>query len=101
MLDFIFHSVAAQIGLAGVAIIALVAVAYFFPPFRRMAIGAAGLILAAATIYAKGARDEKRAWNKATEKDIAKGKDARSRAERDVASGRVRGSEWDRDSGSM
>jgi len=99
MLDFIWHSVAAQIGIAGALVVGLFAVAWFIPPFRRWAIGAAGVVLAAAAIYAKGARDEKRKWDSDIEKDIAKGRKARADAERELNDGRLRDDKWDRDKG--
>ena len=91
MLNWIWHSVAAQIGIAGLAIAGLLAVAWFVPFLRRWAIGAAGLIFSAAAIYAKGASDAN-ARRKAIEKQaedaaIASGKAARTAADADAASG--------------
>jgi hypothetical protein len=60
MIDFIWHSVWAQLGIAGVLVVGLLAAAWFSPVFKRWFIGAAGFVLAAATIYAKGAADQAR-----------------------------------------
>lgn len=72
MFDTLWHSVAVQLGLAGVVIAGLLAAAWFFPMFRRWLLGAAGLVFVAASIYAKGARDAKNAERKRTEAAVRK-----------------------------
>lgn len=101
MMDFIFGTLWGWVGTAVLVVLACIAVGYFFPPFRRIAIEIAAVVIAAASIYTKGNRDEAKKWNKAIDRDVAKGKQARSDAERDVSSGRVRGDEWDRDKNSL
>ena len=97
MSDFILHSLWGWLGLAGVIVAACVAVGYFFPPLRRIAIEVAAVVIAATAIYTRGSRDEAAKWNRAIEKDVQKGQQARSDAQRDVESGRVRGDGWYRD----
>jgi hypothetical protein len=101
MWDFLFSSIWGWMGTAGVVVLICVAVGYFFPGFRVLALEVAGGVLAAAAIYAKGNRDEAGKWNKQIDKDVQKGQKARADAERDVNSGRVRGDEWDRDKGGV
>jgi hypothetical protein len=74
MIDFIWHSTYALIGIGGLAVIACAAVAWFFPPFRTWAIEAAVAILGATAIYAKGARDQSKRVNAQTEKAVGKAK---------------------------
>jgi hypothetical protein len=78
MLDWIFHSVAAQLSIAAIIVIACLAGAWFLPPFRRWFIGAASLVIAAGAIYAKGARDQAKS-------DKAKRDKAVKKAEEDYA----------------
>ena len=91
----------AWLGLGGVGIAGLLALAYFFPPFRKLALAAAAVVAAGLAIYTKGSRDaakrKQAEWDKANKRSIDKANKARADAERDVASGRVRDSEWDRD----
>jgi hypothetical protein len=91
MIDYIWHSVAAQLGIAGVFIAGLLAVAYFFPPFRRLALSAAAVVLGVAAIYAKGASDAARRAKERREAEekaaVERGERARADAERDAASG--------------
>lgn len=105
MIDFIVQhflsSLAGVLGLSGILVVILFAIAWFVPPLRPYAVSAIGAIIAAATIYTKGNRDATRKWNEAIERDVQKGEQARADAERDVAAGRVRGDEWDRDKGSL
>lgn len=93
------------LGLGGVSIAAAVAVAIYFPPFRKIAVVVAVAIAGVLTAYAKGSRDatkrKQKEWDDANKRDVAKGRKARADAERDVAAGRVRGSKFDRDKGSM
>lgn len=94
MWDFLWHSIWGWVGGAGLIVVACAAVGYFFPPLRRVAIEIAGVVLAATAIYAKGTRDESKKWDRAIERDVKKGQQARSDAQRDVDAGRVRGNEW-------
>lgn len=97
MWEFIFGTIWGWIGTAGVVVIICVAVGYFFPPLRVIAIEIAAVVISAASIYAKGNRDEAAKWNKAIDRDAQKGQQARNDAVRDVDAGRVRGDVWDRD----
>lgn len=45
------------LGLGGVSIGGLIALAWFFPPLRKYAIAAAGVIAALLAAYTKGSRD--------------------------------------------
>src|SRR5512144_2245554 len=91
MIDFIWHSVWAQLSLAGILVVGLLAAAWFSPVFKRWFIGAAGLVLAAASIYAKGAADAarraKERQDKAEREAIESGKRDRERADSDAAGG--------------
>lgn len=91
MLDYIWHSVAAQLGLAGLLIVGLCVAAYFLPPFRKWLLGAAGLVFGIAAIYAKGASDAKRREREkqqaAERKAVETGKSGRVAAKRDAARG--------------
>lgn len=57
MLHFIFDTVFGWIGVAGLVVIGCIAVGYFIPGFRLIAIEIAGVVISAATIYTKGSRD--------------------------------------------
>lgn len=76
MFDFIWHSVAAQIGLGSALIAGLLAAAYFLPPFRKWFLGAAGIVLAFLLAYAKGARDNAKAEQVKKEKAVKKARDS-------------------------
>lgn len=56
MMDWI-NPLVGWIGLGGTVIAAALAVAWFFPPFRKMALTVAGGVMAALAIYGKGYRD--------------------------------------------
>jgi hypothetical protein len=90
MMNYIWHSVFLQIGIAGVAVIICGAVAWFIPPLRSGAIWIGGVILSGIFLYGKGARDENlrdRAKQQAAEdKSVADAKIDRARADRDLAS---------------
>ena len=90
---------------AGGAIAACLAVAGFFPPFRKYALMAAAAVGVVLGIYRKGYKEgearKKKEWDNAIERDVQKGSDARAAAERDVAAGGVRDTEWDRSKGRM
>jgi hypothetical protein len=87
------------LGLTAVIVIGCVALGYFFPPLRRIAIEVAGVALASATIYTQGNRDEKKKWDQAEQNTINKSNKARSDAERDVAADPdgVRNDQFNRD----
>lgn len=57
MWDFLFNSLWGWLGIGGAVAIGAFAVAWFFPPFRNMALAIGGAALTAAAIYAKGNRD--------------------------------------------
>lgn len=101
IIEHVFSSLTGWLGITGVVVVVCGLVAWFFPPFRRLAIEIGAVALAAATIYTKGNRDEAKKWNDAIDRDVAAGNKARSDAERDVNSGVVRGGEWDRDKGGV
>lgn len=82
----------------GVSVAGLIAIAWYVPFLRKYAIAAIPLIIGVLTIYRRGQKDANQQWNKAIERDVAKGVKARSDAERVVKSGRVlRGDKYDRD----
>lgn len=87
----LWHSVTGLLGLGGLTIIVLAAIAWFFPPLRRIAIEIGMAILAVGSIYAKGASDEKRKREllekQAADNAVAAGNRARSDAARDAGSG--------------
>lgn len=93
------------LGLGSGAIAAYVAVAWFFPPFRKYAIAAGLVVLGLLGIYRKGYKQggehKQKEWDNAVERDMQKGNQARADAERDVDAGRVRNDKWDRDKGSL
>lgn len=91
MIDFLFNSIWGWAGIGGVVIIGALAAAYFFPPFRKLALAVAAGAVAVLAIYSKGASDnarrEKEKRDKAVkkaEKDYAK-IDARPDKPDDVA----------------
>lgn len=100
MLDWFLHSVAAWIGLGGVAVLICGVIAWFIPGLRLLMLEIAGGIVAAATIYAKGASDARKQkqaeWDAAERSSIARGNKANADAKRDVAAGSVR-DKFDRD----
>jgi len=57
MAEWFWHSTVAWIGLSGLIVIACLAVAWFIPPLRRLAIEAAVVVGSAAALYAKGSAD--------------------------------------------
>ncbi len=85
MIEFFFGSIWSVIGTTTAIVLACVAVAWFFPPLRTYAIELAAVVLAAASIYTKGNRDEARKWTDAEKAMVAKAKQARADARRDVA----------------
>lgn len=78
-------------GLGGISLAGLGAVAYFFPPLRKLAIQIGLAILAVMAIYGKGVRDATRKSKIEQEaerqKAIKAGNAARDAAMRDVADG--------------
>lgn len=76
------------------------AVAWYFPPFRKLALTIAGAVAGAFALYRKGAKDaaarKQRQWDEAERKSVERGNQARRDAERDVRDGRVR-DRFDRD----
>jgi hypothetical protein len=79
--------------LGGLSIAGLLAVAWFFPPFRKYAIAAAGALAAASYVRQKGlndgARKKQAEWDKAERGMVDKSTKARADAERTVAAGGV------------
>ena len=76
MMDFIWQhilsSMAGWIGIGGAIVLICVAVAYFFPPFRRAAIAVAITTIAAVGLYAKGSRDRAALERKKRDKVVKK-----------------------------
>lgn len=58
MSSFVFNHLYGWLGLTGVIIAGCIALGYFFPPLRRLALEIGAIALTAATIYTKGNRDE-------------------------------------------
>jgi hypothetical protein len=91
LLDYLWHSTVAWLGIGGAIIAACLAAAYFLPPFRNLALSAAGTVAAVLAIYAKGASDAKRTEEEkrrdAEKNAIATGQADRAAAERDAAGG--------------
>jgi hypothetical protein len=99
VISYIWHSVALQIGLGGVVIAALLAVAWFVPIFRNLALSLAGVLFGLLAAYAKGVKDAsdraKQRQAQAEHQAVDAGTTARADAERDAAGGVRDG--WDRD----
>lgn len=102
-MDWLLQSLAtsflAWLGIGGLIAVGALVLGYFFPPIRRIAIEIAVAVMTVGLIYAKGRREGSAAkqaeWNRAEDKSVQRGKDARTAAERDVAGG-VR-DDFDRD----
>lgn len=94
-----FSSLWGIIGTTALIVIACGVVAWFVPPLRKLALMVGGVVLAAASIYTKGNRDEARKWKEAEDRAVDKGNNARRDAERESAAGRLRDNEFDRDKG--
>lgn len=90
MFDFLTNTIWGWLGISGTIIAAALAVAWFFPPFRKIALTVAAFAAGVMTIYAKGASDARRAErakSDAAAKRIGKkyGEiDARTDTDRDV-----------------
>lgn len=87
--------------LGGVSIAGLLAVAWFFPPFRKIALAIAGGLAAAAFIRQKGlndgARKKQAQWDAAEKRMVEKGTAARRDAQRDADAGSLPDDGFDRD----
>lgn len=105
MLDLLFNSLWGWWGIGGVVVAGALAVAWFIPPLRGIALAVAGGAAAAVTLYTKGSRDGSRRneakWNAAERKMVDKGNAARVDAERRVASGKLSDDEFNRDRGKV
>lgn len=90
-------------GIGGAALAACAVLAYLFPPFRKLAILAGGVIVALLAAYTKGSRDATRRkqaqWDRAIVRDVEKGRDARADAERavDADPDGMQRDQWNRD----
>ncbi len=71
-MDFLFNTVWGWLGIAGVIAVGCGLVAWFLPPFRRLAIEVAAVALSAAAIYAKATRDRANLEAKRKEEAVAK-----------------------------
>ncbi len=91
MFDFIWNHAWVWFGAGGITIIILAAIAYLIPGARLIAVEIAAGIIAAGSIYAKGASDAKKRQlarqAEAEAKSIANAKADRASAERDLANG--------------
>lgn len=100
MWEFLFSTLWGWLSITAIVVIGALAVAWFIPPFRPMALMVAGGALAIATFAAKvwndATRKKQAEWDKAERDSIARGNKARTDAERDVSAGRVR-DKFDRD----
>lgn len=74
MLDFLWHSTAAWLGIGGFAIVGLAVAAWLIPGFRMLALKIGGGILAAGALMAKGAHDQKLREEKRKEEAVGKAK---------------------------
>jgi hypothetical protein len=57
MVEFLFSTLWGWLSITAIIVMAAIAVAIVFPPFRIFAIAVAGAAIAAATFYTKGSRD--------------------------------------------
>jgi len=64
------------LGLGGVSIAGLLAVAWFFPPFRKMALAAAAAMFALLTAYTKGSRDRAALEQRRKDEAVRKAREA-------------------------
>jgi hypothetical protein len=100
MFDWI-NPLVAYFGIGAVSIAGLLAIAWFFPPFRNLALMVAAGVAAALTAYTKGSRDGSKhkqgQWDRAEKNMVDKANKARADAERDADAGRLHDDEFDRD----
>jgi hypothetical protein len=91
VLDYLWHSTVAWLGIGGAIIAACLAAAYFLPPFRKLALSVAAGVAGFLAIYAKGASDAKRREREkqqaAEKRAVQSGQRDRAAAERDAAGG--------------
>ena len=89
--EYVFNSLVGWLGIGGLIIAALIAVAWFFPPLRTVAAAGAAGVAAALAAYGRGYRDatrKQKELDEQRERDaIEAAKRARADAERDAASG--------------
>ena len=57
MAEWLWHSTLAWVGMSTLIVIGCLAVAWFIPPLRRLAVEAAVVVGSAALLYAKGSAD--------------------------------------------
>ena len=72
MIEFLFNSLWGWLSVTAIIVIACGLVAWFVPPFRRLALMIGGVALVAATIYAKGTRDRAALEQRRKEEAVAK-----------------------------
>jgi xanthine/uracil permease len=72
MLDWIDFGLFTWLGIGGVALAVAAAVAYFFPPFRNLAIVIGGAVVAIMFAYTKGNRDRAKLEAERREKAVKK-----------------------------
>lgn len=74
--QYVFSTLWGWLGVAGVTVIICGAIAWFIPPLRRIALEVAGVVVAAATIYAKGSRDRANLEKRRKEEAVRKAREA-------------------------
>ena len=72
MIDFLTNTIWGWLGIGGAIIAAALAIAWFVPPFRRLALTVASVAAGVLFVYAKGASDAKRREREKSEKAVAK-----------------------------
>lgn len=101
MIDLLFNSLWGWAGVGGLVIAGALAVAWFVPPLRGLALTVAGAAAGALTLYGKGYADAARRKDAQREKAErameAKGHAARAAAERAHDAGELHDDEFDRD----
>lgn len=100
--DYLWNSLWGWLGLGGAIVAGALAVAWFFPPLRNIALTVAAGVAGAVAIYTKGsadaARRKQKEWDDAENRMVDKGNQARADAERAVDRGGLPDDdEFDRD----
>jgi hypothetical protein len=71
-MDFLFNSIWGWLGIGGTVIAVALAVAWFIPPFRKLALTVAAFAAGVLAVYAKGASDAKRRERERSEAAVRK-----------------------------
>lgn len=72
MFDFLTNTIWGWLGIGGTVIAMALAVAWFIPPFRKLALTVAAFAAGALAIYSKGASDAKRRERERSEAAVKK-----------------------------